>query len=141
LRERIFRDDMLFAALRWPRSIKSARYCERVYCPHARLALFTRETQSLSTCTLARRKTCSGSTALRARHLQEFMLHYNFPPFSVGEVKFLRVLRREIATELSQSRSCNLLRPTPNSLTIRCVSTFSIERSLRWLRFAAARSH
>jgi polyribonucleotide nucleotidyltransferase len=45
-------------------------------------ALFTRgETQALVVTTLG---TTSGE------HYKKFMLHYNFPPFSVGEVKFLR---------------------------------------------------
>ena len=62
-------------------------------------AVFTRgETQSLSTITLGseddaqRLDTLSGEDAFK-----RFLLHYNFPPFSVGEVSFLRGAgRREI---------------------------------------------
>ncbi len=62
-------------------------------------AVFTRgETQSLSTVTLG-----SEDDAQRLDNLngdetkKKFLLHYNFPPFSVGEVSFLRGAgRREI---------------------------------------------
>lgn len=50
-------------------------------------ALFTRgETQSLGTCTLgATRKDAQIIDLMMAEGLKRFMLHYNFPPFSVGE--------------------------------------------------------
>ncbi len=50
-------------------------------------ALFTRgETQTIATCTLGTKdaeQMIDGLTGLRYEH---FMLHYNFPPYSVGEV-------------------------------------------------------
>jgi polyribonucleotide nucleotidyltransferase len=50
-------------------------------------ALFTRgETQSLGTCTLgATRKDAQIIDLMMEEGLKRFMLHYNFPPFSVGE--------------------------------------------------------
>ncbi|MGE4297819.1 MAG: polyribonucleotide nucleotidyltransferase [Desulfovibrionaceae bacterium] len=60
-------------------------------------ALFARgETKALSVLTLG-----SGSDEQRVDTIQgdntkKFMLHYNFPPYCVGEVKMMRVSRREI---------------------------------------------
>jgi polyribonucleotide nucleotidyltransferase len=61
-------------------------------------ALFTRgETQALVTCTLGTSEDIQIIEALEGESKQRFLLHYNFPPFSVGEVKFLRGPgRREI---------------------------------------------
>ena len=62
-------------------------------------ALFTRgETQALVTVTLGTSEDMQIiDTVQEPDHKKRFMLHYNFPPFSVGEVKFLRGPgRREI---------------------------------------------
>ncbi|HEX6173248.1 MAG TPA: polyribonucleotide nucleotidyltransferase, partial [Candidatus Binatia bacterium] len=61
-------------------------------------ALFTRgETQALVVTTLGTASDEQRVDALIGEHFKKFMLHYNFPPFSVGEVKFLRGPgRREI---------------------------------------------
>ena len=61
-------------------------------------ALFTRgETQALVVTTLGTASDEQKIDALLGEHYKKFMLHYNFPPFSVGEVKFLRgPSRREI---------------------------------------------
>ncbi len=61
-------------------------------------ALFTRgETQALVVTTLGTTSDEQKIDALIGEHYKKFMLHYNFPPFSVGEVKFLRgPSRREI---------------------------------------------
>ncbi len=54
-------------------------------------ALFTRgETQALVTATLGTASDEQRIDALLGEQYKKFMLHYNFPPFSVGEVKFLR---------------------------------------------------
>ena len=54
-------------------------------------ALFTRgETQALVVATLGTTSDEQNIDALIGEHYKKFMLHYNFPPFSVGEVKFLR---------------------------------------------------
>ncbi|HOM76470.1 MAG TPA: polyribonucleotide nucleotidyltransferase [Anaerohalosphaeraceae bacterium] len=61
-------------------------------------ALFTRgETQALVSCTLGTGRDEQMVDGLLAEYGQRFMLHYNFPPFSVGEVKPIRGPgRREI---------------------------------------------
>jgi len=61
-------------------------------------ALFTRgETQSLATVTLGTVEDAQRLDSLGEESRKKFMLHYNFPPFSVGEVGFLRAPgRREI---------------------------------------------
>ena len=61
-------------------------------------ALFTRgETQALVVATLGTSSDEQKIDALIGEHYKKFMLHYNFPPFSAGEVKFLRGPgRREI---------------------------------------------
>jgi polyribonucleotide nucleotidyltransferase len=61
-------------------------------------ALFTRgETQALVTATLGTGRDAQIIEEYEGETRQNFMLHYNFPPFSVGEVKFLRGPgRREI---------------------------------------------
>jgi polyribonucleotide nucleotidyltransferase len=54
-------------------------------------ALFTRgETQALVITTLGTTSDEQKIDALIGEHYKKFMLHYNFPPYSVGEVKFLR---------------------------------------------------
>jgi polyribonucleotide nucleotidyltransferase len=61
-------------------------------------ALFTRgETQCLATVTLGTFEDVQRIDGLGEEGEKRFMLHYNFPPFSVGEVSFLRGPgRREI---------------------------------------------
>jgi len=61
-------------------------------------ALFTRgETQALVTATLGTGDDEQRLDTLEGESFKRFMLHYNFPPFSVGEVKFMRGPgRREI---------------------------------------------
>jgi polyribonucleotide nucleotidyltransferase len=61
-------------------------------------AIFTRgETQALVTVTLGTPREAQKIEDFEGETFQRFMLHYNFPPFSVGEVKFLRgPARREI---------------------------------------------
>ena len=54
-------------------------------------AVFTRgETQALAVATLGTSSDEQKVDALTGEYYRKFMLHYNFPPFSVGEVKFLR---------------------------------------------------
>jgi polyribonucleotide nucleotidyltransferase len=61
-------------------------------------ALFTRgETQALVTTTLGTSDDEQLIESLTGVTWRTFLLHYNFPPFSTGEVKFLRGPgRREI---------------------------------------------
>jgi polyribonucleotide nucleotidyltransferase len=103
LRERIFRDDMLLRRRRPDgRAFDQIRQitCEVSVLPRAHgSALFTRgETQALVTTTLGTKEDKQRLDLLfEEEAFKRFMLHYNFPPFSVGEVKFLRGPgRREI---------------------------------------------
>ncbi len=61
-------------------------------------ALFTRgETQSLTTLTLGTKGDEQIVDGLQEEYKKRFLLHYNFPPFSVGEVgRFSGVGRREV---------------------------------------------
>ncbi len=60
-------------------------------------ALFTRgETQSLTTVTLGTKLDEQILDGLLPETTRRFMLHYNFPPFSVGEIKRLGTSRREV---------------------------------------------
>ncbi|GAB7079020.1 polyribonucleotide nucleotidyltransferase [Megalodesulfovibrio paquesii] len=60
-------------------------------------ALFARgETKVLCVATLGSSRDEQRVEGLMGDGAKRFMLHYNFPPYSVGEVKMLRVSRREI---------------------------------------------
>jgi polyribonucleotide nucleotidyltransferase len=103
LKERIFRDEMLKAKRRPDgRKFDQVRKieCEVGVLPRTHgSSLFTRgETQALVTCTLGTKDDEQRIELLDASESSKrFMLHYNFPPFSVGEVGFMRGAgRREI---------------------------------------------
>ncbi len=89
-------------------------------------ALFTRgETQALVTCTLGTSDDAQRIDWLEGESKKRFMLHYNFPPFSVGEVKFLRGPgRREIGHGALAERALLPLIPDNEEFpyTIRLVS-------------------
>ena len=89
-------------------------------------ALFTRgETQALVVTTLGTTTDEQRVDALIGEHFKKFMLHYNFPPFSVGEVKFLRGPgRREIGHGNLAERALLPVLPVDDSFpyTIRIVS-------------------
>jgi polyribonucleotide nucleotidyltransferase len=73
--------------------------CEVGVLPRAHgSALFTRgETQAIVTCTLGTSDDTQLIESVEGDRRESFMLHYNFPPFSVGEARFLRGPgRREI---------------------------------------------
>ena len=74
-------------------------WCEVGYLPAAHgSALFTRgETQSLATVTLGTKLDEKQIDEVMVQGSEQFVLHYNFPPFSTGEAKPSRGLsRREI---------------------------------------------
>ncbi len=101
--------------------------CEVGVLPRAHgSALFTRgETQALVTCTLGTSDDSQLVEAFEGDSRNPFMLHYNFPPFSVGEVKFLRGPgRREIGHGALARRALLPVRPTTEEFpyTIRIVS-------------------
>ena len=77
-------------------------------------ALFTRgETQSLASVTIGTLTDDQRIEALDGTHSKRFMLHYNFPPFSVGEVKALRSPgRREIGHGMLAERALTPVMPT-----------------------------
>ncbi len=89
-------------------------------------ALFTRgETQALAVATLGTGTDEQRIDALVGEHYRKFMLHYNFPPYSVGEVKFLRGPgRREIGHGALAERSLKAVLPELEDFpyTIRIVS-------------------
>jgi polyribonucleotide nucleotidyltransferase len=90
-------------------------------------ALFTRgETQALVTVTLGTSEDSQIiDTVQEAEYRKRFMLHYNFPPFSVGEVKFLRGPgRREIGHGALAERAIRVMLPDEEAFpyTVRIVS-------------------
>ncbi len=90
-------------------------------------ALFTRgETQAMVTATLGTKEDEQRIDALEPGEIRKrFMLHYNFPPFSVGEVAFLRGPgRREIGHGALAERALIPVLPDEDAFpyTIRVVS-------------------
>ena len=74
-------------------------WCEVDYLPCAHgSAIFTRgETQALATVTLGTKMDMKEKDEVLIQGTEQFVLHYNFPPFSTGEAKAQRgVGRREI---------------------------------------------
>lgn len=89
-------------------------------------AVFTRgETQALVTATLGTSADQQKIEGVAGEIYKRFMLHYNFPPFSVGEVKFLRGPgRREIGHGNLAERSLVPMIPSEDECpyTLRVVS-------------------
>ena len=65
-------------------------------------------------------------------HFKKFMLHYNFPPFSVGEVKFLRgPSRREIGHGNLAERALVPVLPAGREFSLHssnCLGNFGVQR-------------
>jgi polyribonucleotide nucleotidyltransferase len=121
LREKYFRDDVLHRHRRPDgRAFDQIRpiSCEVGLLPRVHgSALFTRgETQALATLTLGTKEDMQRLDLLfEDEAFKRFMLHYNFPPFSVGEVKFLRGPgRREIGHGALAERALVALLPSEN---------------------------
>jgi polyribonucleotide nucleotidyltransferase len=93
--------------------------------PHGS-ALFTRgETQSLTTVTLGTKLDELMLETADSANYSKFFLHYNFPPFSTGEVKMMRgVGRREVGHGNLAQRSLKQMMPSDGSFpyTLRIVS-------------------
>ncbi len=89
-------------------------------------ALFTRgETQALVTVTLGTIRDAQIIDGLLDEYAQNFTLHYNFPPFSVGEVRPVRgVGRREIGHGALAEKALEPVRPPDDEFayTVRVVS-------------------
>ncbi len=131
LKERIFRDEMLKNHRRPDgRAFDEIRQItiETGVLPRTHgSALFTRgETQALVTVTLGTKEDEQRIELLEPGEASKrFMLHYNFPPFSVGETGFMRGPgRREIGHGALAERSLNALVPGEDAFpyTMRVVS-------------------
>lgn len=89
-------------------------------------ALFTRgETQTIATCTLGTKDAEQMIDGLNGLSYQHFMLHYNFPPYSVGEVgRFGAPGRREVGHGKLAWRALHPVLPTKEEFpyTIRLTS-------------------
>ena len=89
-------------------------------------AVFTRgETQALVVATLGTGQDEQIIDALEGEYREHFMLHYNFPPYSVGEASFLRSPgRREIGHGKLAWRALHAVMPSKEDFpyTIRIVS-------------------
>ena len=88
--------------------------------------LFTRgETQVLSTVTLGSSSDEQKIEALEGEEYKTFMLHYNFPPYCVGEARFLRgPSRREIGHGALAERTMKAVMPSHEGFpyTVRVVA-------------------
>ena len=131
LKEKIFREDVLDRHRRPDgRAFDEIRpiSCEVGVLPRTHgSSLFTRgETQALVTATLGTKEDAQRQELLEeAESFKRFMLHYNFPPFSVGEVGFLRGPgRREVGHGALAERSLSAVMPDEEIFpyTIRVVS-------------------
>src|SRR5579872_3694683 len=101
--------------------------CEIGVLPRAHgSSLFTRgETQSLTTTTLGTKRDEQSIEGLQPETTKRFMLHYNFPPFSVGEVgRMTGTGRREIGHGNLAERALKGMLPEPDKFpyAIRVVS-------------------
>ncbi len=89
-------------------------------------SLFTRgETQSLTTVTLGTKNDQQTVDGLLEEYSKKFMLHYNFPPFSVGEVgRMSGVGRREIGHGNLAERALKIMFPLEEQFpyTVRVIS-------------------
>lgn len=89
-------------------------------------ALFTRgETQAIGAVTLGTTRDAQRIDTLQGEYKDNFMLHYNFPPYSVGEAgRMGGVGRREIGHGRLARRSLEAVLPSPDDFpyTIRVVS-------------------
>jgi polyribonucleotide nucleotidyltransferase len=118
LRERIFREQVIEHKRRPDaRAFDEIReiWIEAGVLPRTHgSAIFTRgETQALVTTTLGTSDDMQRLEGFEGEAKKRFMLHYNFPPFSVGEVAFLRGAgRREIGHGALAERAVSAVLPT-----------------------------
>ena len=89
-------------------------------------ALFTRgETQAMVTATLGSERDAQRVETLQGEEHRRFMVHYNFPPYCVGEARFLRgPSRRDVGHGTLAMRGLSAVLPDPEDFpyTIRVVS-------------------
>src|ERR1700756_2038923 len=118
LRERIFREQVI--ELRRRPDAREFDQIREIWIEVGMLprthgsAIFTRgETQALVTTTLGTSDDMQRLEAFEGEAKKRFMLHYNFPPFSVGEVQFLRGAgRREVGHGALAERAVSAVLPT-----------------------------
>ncbi len=130
LKEKIFREDMLKHRRRPDaRDFEKIRpiACEVGMLPRTHgSALFTRgETQALVSATLGTSDDVQRVDVIEGESSKRFMLHYNFPPFSVGEVGFMRGPgRREVGHGALAERAILPVVPAEDKFpyTVRLVS-------------------
>src|SRR3984957_6458281 len=118
LRERIFREQVINNKRRPDaRAFDEVRdiWIEAGVLPRTHgSAIFTRgETQALATATLGTSDDMQRLEGFEGESKKRFMLHYNFPPFSVGEVGFMRGAgRREIGHGALAERAVTAVLPS-----------------------------
>jgi polyribonucleotide nucleotidyltransferase len=130
LKERVLREEVLTHGVRLDgRRFDEVRpiWIETSVLPRTHgSAVFTRgETQALVTCTLGTADDAQKVESFEGEQWKSFMLHYNFPPFSVGEVAFLRGPgRREVGHGALAERALAPMIPAAEQFpyTVRVVS-------------------
>jgi polyribonucleotide nucleotidyltransferase len=130
LKEKVLRDEVLEREVRLDgRRFDEIRpiWSEAGVLPRVHgSVVFTRgETQALVTCTLGTAEDEQKVEHVSGEFYKRFMLHYNFPPFSVGEVAFLRGPgRREVGHGALAERALASMVPGEDKFayTIRIVS-------------------
>src|SRR4051812_47733891 len=130
LKEKVLRDEILEKGVRLDgRKFDEIRpiWSEVGVLPRTHgSAVFTRgETQALVTVTPGTWDDQQKIETVEGQTYRRFMLHYNFPPFSVGEVQFMRGPgRREVGHGALAERALTPVLPTEESFpyTIRVVS-------------------
>src|SRR5438552_204984 len=130
LKEKVLRDEVLEHGVRLDgRAFDQVRpiWIEVGVLPRTHgSAVFTRgETQALVTCTLGTAEDAQKIESFEGETWKSFMLHYNFPPFSVGEVAFLRGPgRREVGHGAIAVRALTPIIPAQEQFpyTVRVVS-------------------
>ena len=130
LKEKVLRDEVLQRSVRLDgRKFDEIRpiWSEAGVLPRTHgSVVFTRgETQALVTCTLGTADDEQKVEHVSGEFYKRFMLHYNFPPFSVGEVQFLRGPgRREVGHGALAERALASVVPSEDKFayTVRLVS-------------------
>jgi len=130
LKEKVLREEVLTHGVRLDgRKFDEVRaiWIETSVLPRTHgSSVFTRgETQALVTCTLGTAEDAQKIESFEGEQWKSFMLHYNFPPFSVGEVAFLRGPgRREVGHGALAERALVPMLPAEEQFpyTVRVVS-------------------
>jgi polyribonucleotide nucleotidyltransferase len=130
LKEKVLREEVLTHGVRLDgRTFDEVRpiWIETSVLPRTHgSSVFTRgETQALVTCTLGTAEDAQKIESFEGEQWKSFMLHYNFPPFSVGEVAFLRGPgRREVGHGALAERALAQMLPAEEEFpyTVRVVS-------------------